>query len=70
MIYEFGNSLKLVMGNLKFSLFTFTHTNVYFTPKVYRYFNPKVYHFNIKSKLVLSFLEVPPKRIKRALLFW
>jgi len=44
--------------------------NVYFTLKVYRYFNVKVYHFNIKSKLVLSFLEVPPKRIKRALLFW
>jgi len=43
---------------------------VYFTLKVYRYFNVKVYHFNIKSKLVLSFLEVPPKRIKRALLFW
>ena len=44
-------------------------TVVYFTLKVYRYFNVKVYHFNIKSKLVLSFLEVPPKRIKRALLF-
>ena len=44
--------------------------SVYFTLKVYRYFNVKVYHFNIKSKLVLSFLEVPPKRINRALLFW
>ncbi|PLB85696.1 RNA polymerase subunit sigma-70 [Dysgonamonadaceae bacterium] len=30
---------------------------VYFTLKVYRYFNPKVYHFNINSKLVLSFLR-------------
>ena len=50
--------------------FSKTVNGVYFTLKVYRYFNVKVYHFNIKSKLVLSFLEVPPKRIKRALLFW
>jgi hypothetical protein len=45
------------------------YSYVYFTLKVYRYFNVKVYHFNINSKLVFYFLEVPPKSRKRALLF-